>query len=584
MHKRIESRLISLALSLGGLSVATSCGVGAIPGEPAAVPPSPCHGTLAQATIGPMGGRVEVTQGPLRGARVDVPPGAVAQNVTLTLRIARDLAIPWSDAVPNTNALCVETDAPAQPTGQTFAADHLPTLVLPYDQAKLEGASLHSLAMAKVSSIGEQFERLGGALLVAEKQQRAGHEITGPGIYQIIKVGPVNYMFNANLSLLFVMDNSGSMTAKQKEITKLLPQFFDQVTLINSSKPEIAKCINFRLGVITTDMGNSAPDFGDNGRLQNKFCNERGLQGDALRICNELGCDDPMLPPVAKRSAYISRPAAKADEKDNKIALALAKKEFQCRAFVGNNGSGIEQPLEATDKFISKDGEGATFFQKNGMYGVFFMTDEGDCSVPQGQRDAFFSSPILDRNVRCLQQALECRENIATTAAQPMRTMVTNCKVKKMGTSLENPGNYASRLRNFVKGQEPGTVDFDQHLFVRGLWPLAFDGDPALGKLSTTISFPLGLVNPQPAIDPKDAFCVDKDDNQIMGHPQLRMNDFVGSLNGKDTVKTGPARIEIGNICNRVDRAGELGGKNGILDDLAQAITSRPMLCPVPVL
>lgn len=586
MHKRIESRLFSLAFSLGGLFVATSCGVGALPGEPAAVSPSRCHGTLAQAIIGPMGGRVEVTQGPLRGARVDVPPGAVAQSVTLTLRIGRDLAIPWTDAVPNTNALCIETDAPAQPTGQTFAADHLPMLVLPYDQAKLEGASLQQLGLLQAGMSGEVSQRVGGLMLVDPASHRAGHTIEQPGIYQIIKVGAPIKAATPNLNLLFVIDNSGSMSPKQKKFVDLLPTFFDQVTRVREKGPA-ATCINYRLGVVTTDMGQSTMDRGDDGTLQTRFCHTRAMSASAAAACRALGCDKLPMAGLDPMKPFIDVP----DPADRKNAAIIAQKrlQFQCLAFVGDVGSGVEQPLESMRQMYRK--QGTAFFQrKGGLQSIFIVTDEGDCSMNDMTRASFFQPSNVcmkstdpgcypsDHNLRCLGTAFTCKQDIHTVAGQHVRTKMTDCKLTDPmvdGTPLELPLAYATNLISFI------TKDLKEEqsrLFVRGLWPQA----PGVTPLNITnpINFFLGWGTRQPANQAADAFCVDPMDSTMLGHPQLRLNQFMATL-GASGVRMGRdvGRVELGNICDPTDRGEAAGGAGGILADLADSITKEPTVC-----
>ena len=146
----------------------------------------------------------------------------------------------------------------------------------------------------------------------------------------------------AELDILWVVDNSRSMTEEQEELSN---RFSDFVAYMDQEETEI----DFHLGVVTTDMDSDNPD-------------RARLLGD---------------PPVLSR--------------DTEDYISL----FEERVKVDVDGSDMERGLEAayvalTEPMISDANDG--FLRDDAMLSIIFVSDENDCSdrgaLPDGAEGA----------------------------------------------------------------------------------------------------------------------------------------------------------------------------------------------------
>jgi len=192
--------------------------------------------------------------------------------------------------------------------------------------------------------------------------------------------GPVS---DVSVDLLFVVDNSGSMSEEQ---LSLIAQFPRMVTILGSGDLEGDGVEDFppvrslRVGVITTDlgggevMGAGCPPLGDDAILRSG------------RVPPPMGCGRT----YPKFTTF--RP-------DGDVPLEEFAQDFRCVAQVGIAGCGIEQPLEAALKALTPstsdltfaggttghgDGENDGFLRRDAVLGIILVTDEDDCSIADG--------------------------------------------------------------------------------------------------------------------------------------------------------------------------------------------------------
>lgn len=216
----------------------------------------------------------------------------------------------------------------------------------------------------------------------------------------------VDTRLNKDVDILFVIDNSASMTPKQREIGKNLSNFFN---IIDATKA------NYHIGVISTDIGSlTAPNTpfagsavpacntfeGDDGALQKLPCTNRsGVSMETTIACNGgtiMGmtvpalCSDPSFVPGSNKS-FID--VNKAEGTSNVKQLMMngvdvgPLRAFQCIGLIGDGGCGIESPLEAARRAL--DGhrpENAGFLRQDSVLAIIWITDEDDCSVQQAKR------------------------------------------------------------------------------------------------------------------------------------------------------------------------------------------------------
>jgi len=203
------------------------------------------------------------------------------------------------------------------------------------------------------------------------------------------------------VDLLFMVDNSNSMTEEQMSLASAFPRLITTLTTGDATgdgRPDFPAVRDLHVGVITADMGTggfrvptcTSPDFGDDGVLRTT-----GNTGIA-------GC-------AATYPSFLSWGSG-----DDIAALAS---DFGCVATVGTGGCGFEQQLEATLKALTPstsgttfhddstghlDGANAGFLRADSVLGIVLVTDEADCSADDP--DIFNPSSMDhmgDLNLRC---------------------------------------------------------------------------------------------------------------------------------------------------------------------------------------
>jgi hypothetical protein len=166
------------------------------------------------------------------------------------------------------------------------------------------------------------------------------------------KMGPC-----AKMDILFVVDNSGSMSEEQSNLATNLPKFID---VLDNFKNSAGAELDWRVGVTSTGKDVSytvvlPPPFSISTPLS-----EKGENGELLE---KMGCG------MTRR--WIEPTDANGST------------EFACNAKLGTNGSGMEMPLEtmrmAFDARV-KDGTNAGFLRDDALLAVVILTDENDCS------------------------------------------------------------------------------------------------------------------------------------------------------------------------------------------------------------
>jgi hypothetical protein len=173
----------------------------------------------------------------------------------------------------------------------------------------------------------------------------------------------VTQKINNNLDLLFMVDNSSSMTAMQHKLLEQLPNFMNVLESL-PIKP------NLHVAVISSDMGaKSDVDIG---------CTPLGDQGGFFSQ-PEGACTATTL---TAGSSFISDVDGVANFTDP-IATV-----FQCVALLGASGCGFEHQLASIDRALGADGLGpppsqnAGFLRPDAYLGIVMLTNEDDSSAP----------------------------------------------------------------------------------------------------------------------------------------------------------------------------------------------------------
>ena len=384
--RHLRSLLLALSLATG----ATAAGCANTHEAPIDLP---APGESAEALIGPEGG--DVTVGTVT---LHVPAGALDEPVMIRAVV--------TDAAPPSLFTAYSPVIRFEPEGLEFDAPV--ELRIPFSgdgrAATVFWSAQHGDAFVPRRT------RVEGAYAIAESthfsEAFVGSACEGDCCDQA----------NGELDVLFVVDNSNSMTEEQATLVAQLPRIARALATGDSDGDgvqDFPAIESLRVGVTTTDMGVggqvvptcSRADFGDDGLL--------------LGGREQPGCTG-MEAPIAAIGAD-----ATAAEIDAFV------QHVSCNALRGIGGCGFEQPLEATLKALSpataqpwtSDGYSPpTFFGDTSGHGrdanaglvredsiltVLMLTDEEDCSLAPDYVDLVNPSSetygSVDLNLRCFQ-------------------------------------------------------------------------------------------------------------------------------------------------------------------------------------
>ena len=175
--------------------------------------------------------------------------------------------------------------------------------------------------------------------------------------------------------MLFMIDNSSSMTDAQNRLLQTFPGIMNVLKELPGGLPDL------RVAVISQDMGagtgiNDCNGFGNNAVFQytaHAPCANTTLQGGS-NLHHRL-----------RRTKNYTAP----DISD----------VFTCIAALGQGGCGLEQPLLSISRALGADGfdppaENQGFLRDNADLAIVMITNEDDCSAQQGaDSDAVWNQP-----------------------------------------------------------------------------------------------------------------------------------------------------------------------------------------------
>ncbi len=173
----------------------------------------------------------------------------------------------------------------------------------------------------------------------------------------------VTQKINNNLDLLFMVDNSSSMTTMQQKLLLQLPNFLTFLQRL-PIRP------NLHIAVVSSDMGaKSDADI---------TCTQFGDQGEFLSQ-PEGSC---LATTLTAGDTFISDVDGVANFTDPIASV------FQCISLLGASGCGFEHQLASIDRALGADGLGPPpsqnvgFLRADAYLGIVMLTNEDDCSAP----------------------------------------------------------------------------------------------------------------------------------------------------------------------------------------------------------
>ena len=232
----------------------------------------------------------------------------------------------------------------------------------------------------------------------SDRELRPLNPCTVQGVAERVKVDNIE-----EIDLLFMVDNSNSMSQEQDALSRELPNLVRVLAsgdIEGDGVQEFPPVRSLQVGVVTSDMGTggftvptcSNSRFGDDGVLRTR--------GNTARP----GCM------ATYPSFFEFRPADGGDPN------AFAN-EVTCVAAMGTNGCGFEQQLESVLKAVTPstsgirfvegsvghaDGQNAGFIRPNSLLTIILVTDEEDCSAANPEVfDPGSTTFGGDLNLRC---------------------------------------------------------------------------------------------------------------------------------------------------------------------------------------
>ena len=195
---------------------------------------------------------------------------------------------------------------------------------------------------------------------------------------------------NNEIDILFMIDNSSSMTPMQQKLYTQLPNFMSVLTSIPNPP-------SLHVAVVSSDMG--APGDSTTSIMCSTFGDDGAFQSFPRS-------DSTLNPPVACANSTLATPPMQTDSNHTFISDEDGVENFtnpigsvfQCIALLGSAGCGFEHQLASIDRALGSDNfqpdsngvlqptppaTNVGFLRPEAYLGIVILTNEDDCSAPQ---------------------------------------------------------------------------------------------------------------------------------------------------------------------------------------------------------
>jgi hypothetical protein len=179
------------------------------------------------------------------------------------------------------------------------------------------------------------------------------------------------------LDILFMVDNSLSMADKQDNLVRNFPRF---MRVLEDAVPA-GSTLDAHIAVVSSDLGVGTPG------IESLGCGNTGGDNGVFQASPRGACAGP-------RGSFIITNAA-GQNFDGAVADV-----FSCIARLGTAGCGFEHQLGSVRRALGGDPAvglppgNAGFLRADARLGIVLITDEDDCSAPNGT-DLFTDDPAL---------------------------------------------------------------------------------------------------------------------------------------------------------------------------------------------
>ena len=180
------------------------------------------------------------------------------------------------------------------------------------------------------------------------------------------------------LDLLFMIDDSLSMSEEQANLARNFPRLIDALGGMAGGFPDL------HLGVVSSDMGAGNSTYSG-------ACGTPGGDRGVLQVRDGCGLDPA-------HGHYLIAPA---DGSPTNFSGDIAD-VFACLASLGTSGCGFEHQLQSVRLALSGFVvENNGFLRPDAHLAVVYITDEDDCSAPADSTMFSGSTPGVDMSLRC---------------------------------------------------------------------------------------------------------------------------------------------------------------------------------------
>jgi hypothetical protein len=193
---------------------------------------------------------------------------------------------------------------------------------------------------------------------------------------------------NNNLDILFMVDNSSSMTSMQQKLLDQLPTFIQVLQALPMGLPSV------HIAVVSSDMG----AYSDQGNAIG--CSQQGGDNGAFQVLPRGMCGTNSF--KVATDMYITDNASGTESNFTLPDPAGLATVFQCIALLGSTGCGFEHQLASIDHALGSDNFDANGkpqppatnvgFLRDGAYlGIIMLTNEDDCSASAAGATTLYS-------------------------------------------------------------------------------------------------------------------------------------------------------------------------------------------------
>jgi hypothetical protein len=306
------------------------------------------------------------------------------------------------------------------------------------------------------------------------------------------------------VDIVFVVDNSGSMSEEQGNLSRNFPIFMNELNVPGA---------DLQIAVVSSDLGGGA------GSAQSG-CNTGG--GDKGLFCTTragggMGMAGAQVDKCAQCSVDVSGGRFLRTVNPNfPGGMAGIANTFTCMATLGTNGCGFEHSVGALTRALTNADNG-NFVRDDAYLAFVLITDEDDCSAPPDSQMFATAIPGQDWSLRCALEAHTCggAHNDGTVDVD---RALTECQAASDGQLIP-----IKDLENIVLGVKK---DPDQ-IIAAGIfgWPLPPNETTARYNIRAAGNFGGGERGMRPVCESRNGSAT----------PGLRVKQFVESFPNHST-------------------------------------------------